>query len=55
VRLPWDDLSGKQWRLTDMLGNAVYDRDGHVLQTRGLYIDAAPWQASVFEVQRATG
>jgi hypothetical protein len=48
VRLPFGDLAGRQWRLTDQLGPAVYDRAGGDLQSRGLFVDAPPWQASVF-------
>jgi Alpha amylase, catalytic domain len=51
VRLPFSDLGGKQLRLRDELGDAVYDRDGNDLQSRGLYVDAAPWQSSVFSVE----
>ena len=48
VRLPFTDLSNSQWRLQDVLGDATYDREGNDLQARGLYLDAPPWQASVF-------
>ena len=46
VTLPFGDLAGAEWRLTDQIEEAVYDRDGGDLQTRGLYVDATPWQAS---------
>jgi hypothetical protein len=49
-RLPFGDLSGRQLRLQDLLSPAVYDRDGDDLQSRGLYVDAAPWEASVFSL-----
>jgi hypothetical protein len=48
VRLPFTDMANRQWRLQDVLGDATYDRDGDDLQARGLYLDALPWQASVF-------
>jgi hypothetical protein len=48
VRLPFADLGSAQWRLEDLIGDATYDRDGTDLQARGLYLDMAPWQASVF-------
>jgi hypothetical protein len=51
VRLPFADLSGRQWRLADQLSDAVYDREGDDLQSHGMFIDAAPWQASVFEIE----
>jgi len=51
VALPFD-LAGAEWRLADQIDGAVYDRDGGDLQNRGLYVDATPWQASVFVLTR---
>lgn len=51
LRLPFPDLGGRQWRLQDLLGEARYDRDGNDLQSRGLYLDMAPWQYHVFEMR----
>jgi hypothetical protein len=50
VRLPFDDLGNGRWRLQDLLGDATYDRKGDDLQTRGLYLDMAPWQTAVFSL-----
>lgn len=55
VRLPFGDLGQSQWRLQDLLGDGVYDRAGEDLQSRGLYIDARPWQASLFNLTRSAG
>jgi hypothetical protein len=52
VRLPFTDLGKEQWRLTDLMGDATYERDGDDLQRRGLFLDVPPWQASVFVLQR---
>jgi hypothetical protein len=52
VALPFGDLAGAEWRLADQIDGAVYDRHGGDLQSRGLFVDAAPWQASVFVVTR---
>jgi len=52
VRLPFEDLSGRSWRLQDQLQEVAYDRGGSDLQSRGLYLDAPPWQASVFALTR---
>jgi hypothetical protein len=52
VKLPFTDLGNRQWRLTDLLGDATWDRDGNDLQHRGLFLDVRPWQASVFALQR---
>ncbi len=54
VRLPFADLAGRQWRLQDQLQEVAYDRDGSDLQSRGLYVDAPPWQTSVFALTRGS-
>jgi hypothetical protein len=52
VRLPFADLGNSQWRLKDLLGDAMYDWDGNDLQGRGLYLDERPWSARVFALTR---
>jgi Alpha amylase, catalytic domain len=52
VRLPFTDLANGRWRFEDVLGNAMYDREGNDLQARGLYLDVPPWQAHVFSLTR---
>jgi hypothetical protein len=54
VRLPFSDLGNGRWRLTDLMGDHTYDRDGGDLQSRGLFLDAGPWQASVFSLRKRT-
>ena len=53
VRLPFADLSGSAWLLQDQLSATSYERDGSDLQSRGLYVDAPPWQSSVFALNRS--
>jgi len=48
VRLPFADLAGRKWRLQDLLRPASHEWNGEDLQGRGLFLDLAPWQASVF-------
>lgn len=50
VRLPFADLGDSKWRLLDHMSSASYDWNGDDLQSRGLYLDMAPWQASVFSL-----
>ncbi len=52
VRLPFADLDGSQWHLRDRLRDVVYYCDGCELRSRGLYLDVAPWQTSVFALTR---
>jgi hypothetical protein len=50
VRLPFAGLGGGTVRLKDLMGPASYDRAGHDLAARGLYLDLPPWGHHVFEV-----
>ena len=54
VRGSFGDLGGRSWRLRDLLGDAVYDREGNDLATNGLYLDVAPWQCHAFELVSRT-
>jgi hypothetical protein len=38
-------------RLTDLMGDAVYDRDGDELLSKGLYLDMGPWQYHLFRME----
>ncbi|OGN93778.1 MAG: alpha-amylase [Chloroflexi bacterium RBG_13_50_21] len=49
--MPWDDFAGRTWRFHDMLGVAMYDRNGDDLSTQGLYLDMPSWGYHVFEVE----
>ena len=46
----WTDTTDA-WRLTDLFGDATNDRDGVELKSRGLFLDMAPWQATIFSLQ----
>lgn len=52
LRLPFADLAGRKVRLTDLLGDEVYDRDGALLVDPGpgLYVDLGPWGCNVFRL-----
>ncbi|MDX9788170.1 MAG: alpha-amylase family glycosyl hydrolase [Desulfobacterales bacterium] len=54
IRFPFTDLGDSHWRLSDLLGDAQYDRDGNDLHSRGLYLDEPAWKASVFSLIRDT-
>jgi glycosidase len=43
IKLPWNELGGHNWRLTDELSEDAFDRDGNQLVNPGLYVDLAPW------------
>ncbi len=48
VTLPFADLRGHKWQLVDLIGDAVYERDGNDLYERGLYLDEPAWKSQVF-------
>jgi glycosidase len=50
VRLPFPDLGARCVRLQDLLSAARYDRDGHELVSRGLYLDLPAWAYHAFDV-----
>ena len=50
VRLPVPGFGDRPVRFTDQMGPAVFDREGHDLDARGLYLDMSPWSYHVFEL-----
>ena len=53
VPVPWDDVGGETWRLSDALSHATYDRDGDEMKGEGLYVELGPWNCNFFECRRA--
>ncbi|MGH3278980.1 MAG: alpha-amylase family glycosyl hydrolase [Trebonia sp.] len=51
-RLPlgWPDLPGRRWRLTDLLQDRVFERDGEELAGPGLFVDLQPWQSHLLAI-----
>lgn len=43
VRLPWDELKGRSWRLTDLFSGVVYERNGDEMCNPGLYVALDAW------------
>jgi hypothetical protein len=43
-------FGGNVVRFRDVMGSLAFDRDGHDLDGRGLYLDMSPWGHHVFEV-----
>ncbi len=39
----WNDLNGRNLILKDNITNVSYERSGSDIQSRGLYVDLAPW------------
>jgi Alpha amylase, catalytic domain len=43
VPLPWSELRGRDWRLSDVLGGATYQRKGDELADPGLFVALDRW------------
>jgi hypothetical protein len=43
VRLPWDELTGKSWQMTDLFTGQIYERIGDEMCNPGIYVDLPPW------------
>jgi hypothetical protein len=43
VNLPYLDLPGRLWRLEDVMGHEVFDRESDRLLSKGLYLDMPAW------------
>jgi hypothetical protein len=52
VRVPWSDVSGTNWRLSDRLSDESYERSGDQMGGEGLYVELAPWNFHFFRCER---
>ncbi len=43
VRLPWGDLAGRGWTLSDRLDGRSFERAGDELAAEGVYVELEPW------------
>jgi hypothetical protein len=50
LQLPFRELAGGRFRLTDEMGSEVYEREGDNLIGSGLYIDLEGWRYNVFRL-----
>jgi SAM-dependent methyltransferase len=51
VPLPFVEVAGRPVRLVDVMGSAIYDREGNDLLSHGLYLDLPGWGYHVFELR----
>jgi hypothetical protein len=50
VKIPWDELRGKMWRLSDVLSEVTFDRGGDEMRDAGLYVELKPWQYHLLQM-----
>jgi Alpha amylase, catalytic domain len=53
LHIPFNELNGASVRLRDLMGPAVYDRNGDEILSQGFYLDLPAWGYHVFEVTAA--
>jgi hypothetical protein len=51
VRVPWDELRDKVWRLDDKLFGETFERSGNDMRDAGLYFELGPWECRLFQVR----
>jgi hypothetical protein len=51
IPLPWPDLPGRSWRLTDLEGDGEFEREGEELAGPGLFVDMRPGQCYLLAVR----
>jgi len=52
VKVAWDELRGRTWRLHDVLSGDTFDRSGDEMRDAGLYVELKPWQCHFFRLHR---
>jgi hypothetical protein len=50
VRIPWDDVKGKSWQLTDVFSGDVHKREGNEMVDPGFYVDLLAWGYHFFQL-----
>jgi hypothetical protein len=55
VHLPWSDLSGADWQLSDRLSGTQFTRAGDELAAEGLYVGLDPWATHFLAFADADG
>jgi hypothetical protein len=53
IRVPWVEVAGSTWKLTDMLADVSYEREGDEMLSPGLYVELRPWGHHFFWFERA--
>lgn len=51
VQVPWSDMNGRVWRLSDVLNGEVFLRDGGQLNQSGLFVDLDAWRFHFLEFE----
>ena len=50
IHMPWEDLRGRAWRLSELLSVESYERGGDDLADSGLFVYLGPWKWHLFRL-----
>jgi hypothetical protein len=50
IRMPWEDLRGRAWRLSELLSVESYQRRGDDMADSGLFVSLGPWRWHFFRI-----
>lgn len=50
IRVPWDDLRDRNWRLDDRFSGKSFERSGFDMCDAGLYVEPGPWGCNLFQL-----
>ena len=54
IRMPWEDLRGRAWRLSELLSVESYERGGDEMAEQGLFVSLAPWRWHFFRLDQVS-
>jgi len=52
IHVPWDDMAGCGWRLSDVLSGELFERSGEGMLSQGLHVDLKGWAFHFFDMHR---
>jgi len=50
IRLPYSAFADQPVRFSDLISNAIYERNGNDILSGGIYLDLTPWGYHIFDV-----
>jgi hypothetical protein len=50
IHIPWENLRGRAWRLSELLSVESYDRGGDEMAEHGLFVSLSPWRWHLFRL-----
>ena len=54
IWMPWEDLRGRAWRLSELLSVECYERGGDEMAESGLFVSLGSWKWHVFQFEKVS-